>query len=101
MARGSTPSRPSRSPKASITVDDPPRTAPGDDQALDAPRTPAAAGAEPGADAGTALDPETFTSLVSAVTNAFGDPTRREIYLFVRDAGEQGATASEVAERFA
>jgi len=39
--------------------------------------------------------------VVSAVTNAFGDPTRREIYLFVRDAGNGGATASEVAERFA
>ncbi|MFI5047897.1 MAG: helix-turn-helix transcriptional regulator, partial [Acidimicrobiia bacterium] len=42
-----------------------------------------------------------FNSVVSAVTNAFGDPTRREIYLFVRDGGEHGATASEVAARFA
>ena len=38
--------------------------------------------------------------MVSAVTNAFGDPTRREIYLFVRDAGRAGVTAGEVAERF-
>ena len=29
---------------------------------------------------------------MSAVTNAFGDPTRREIYLFVRDAGDQRAS---------
>src|SRR5215216_6141554 len=36
---------------------------------------------------------------VSAVTSAFGDPTRRDIYLFVR-AGADGVTAAEVAERF-
>jgi predicted ArsR family transcriptional regulator len=35
---------------------------------------------------------------VTAVTSAFGDPTRREIYLFVRS--NPGATASEVAARF-
>jgi predicted ArsR family transcriptional regulator len=46
------------------------------------------------------LSPDEFTAAVAAVTNAFGDPTRREIYLFVRDA-PNGATASEVAERFA
>ena len=46
------------------------------------------------------LSPEEFTAAVAAVTNAFGDPTRREIYLFVRAAAD-GATASEVAERFA
>src|SRR5438874_3974417 len=34
-----------------------------------------------------------------AVTSAFGDPTRREIYLFARET-EVGVTASEVAERF-
>src|SRR4051795_7230293 len=33
-----------------------------------------------------------------AVTSAFGDPTRRAIYLFARDRG--GVTASEVAEHF-
>jgi predicted ArsR family transcriptional regulator len=54
----------------------------------------------PGGDEGTSLTADEFNSVVSAVTNAFGDPTRREIYLFVRDAGEPGATASEVAERF-
>ena len=49
----------------------------------------------------TPLTANEFNSVVSAVTSAFGDPTRREIYLFVRDAGDDGATASEVAERFA
>ena len=29
----------------------------------------------------------TFTAAVSAITDAFGDPTRRRIYLFVRDLG--------------
>ena len=48
----------------------------------------------------TPLTPDAFNSVVSAVTSAFGDPTRREIYLFVREAGDAGATASEVAERF-
>jgi predicted ArsR family transcriptional regulator len=46
------------------------------------------------------LSPEEFTAAVAAVTNAFGDPTRREIYLFVRSVPE-GVTTSEVAERFA
>ncbi len=41
-----------------------------------------------------------FSAAVAAVTSAFGDPTRRQIYLFVREQ-EEGATASEVAERFA
>ena len=40
-----------------------------------------------------------FSSAVTAITSAFGDPTRRDIYLFVRDA-ERGVTASEVGERF-
>ena len=39
-----------------------------------------------------------FAAAVTAVTSAFGDPTRREIYLFVRS--NPGATASEVAARF-
>ncbi len=39
-----------------------------------------------------------FSAAMSAVTSAFGDPTRREIYLFVRS--NPGATASEVATRF-
>ncbi len=39
-----------------------------------------------------------FSAAVTAVTAAFGDPTRREIYLFVRS--NPGTTASEVASRF-
>ena len=39
-----------------------------------------------------------FSAAVTAVTAAFGDPTRREIYLFVRS--NPGVTASEVAARF-
>jgi predicted ArsR family transcriptional regulator len=39
-----------------------------------------------------------FTAAVSAITDAFGDPTRRRIYLFTRDhAGDAGVTASAVA----
>jgi predicted ArsR family transcriptional regulator len=39
-----------------------------------------------------------FTATVSAITDAFGDPTRRSIYLFVRDRGAgSGVTASAVA----
>src|SRR5919109_3062678 len=45
------------------------------------------------------LSADEFSAAVSAVTNAFGDPTRRDIYLFVR-AGKDGVTAAEVAERF-
>ncbi len=40
-----------------------------------------------------------FTATVSAITNAFGDPTRRGIYLFARDT-EGGVTAAQVAEQF-
>ena len=40
-----------------------------------------------------------FTSTVSAITDAFGDPTRRGIYLFAReDVG--GVTAAQVADKF-
>jgi predicted ArsR family transcriptional regulator len=45
------------------------------------------------------LSADEFNAVIAAVTNAFGDPTRREIYLFAREAA-QGVTASEVAERF-
>ena len=45
------------------------------------------------------LTDDEFNSVVSAVTNAFGDPTRREIYLFARES-ERGLTAGEVAEHF-
>jgi predicted ArsR family transcriptional regulator len=40
-----------------------------------------------------------FASAVTAITSAFGDPTRREIYLFAHERPD-GVTASEVAERF-
>ena len=40
----------------------------------------------------------TFTSFVTAVTAAFGDPTRREIYLRLRS--EPGMTVAELADAF-
>jgi predicted ArsR family transcriptional regulator len=55
------------------------------------------------------LTPTEFSSAVTAITSAFGDPTRRQIYLFVRarsgadavaEPGDQGVTAAEVAEAF-
>jgi predicted ArsR family transcriptional regulator len=45
------------------------------------------------------LTPGEFASVISAITSAFGDPTRRDIYLFARES-IAGVTASEVAERF-
>ncbi|MGH9179524.1 MAG: helix-turn-helix transcriptional regulator [Acidimicrobiales bacterium] len=45
------------------------------------------------------LNDAEFSAAVAAVTTAFGDPTRREIFLFARDHGV-GVTAAEVAERF-
>jgi len=45
------------------------------------------------------LSPTEFASVVTAITSAFGDPTRREIYLFAHST-PIGVTASEVAERF-
>ncbi|MEM9132568.1 MAG: helix-turn-helix domain-containing protein [Actinomycetota bacterium] len=47
--------------------------------------------------ANRALNPTEFASLVNAITSAFGDPTRRDIYLLVHEHPE-GLTASEVAE---
>lgn len=44
-----------------------------------------------------ALNPTEFSNLVNAITSAFGDPTRRDIYLLIH-AEEAGLTASEVAE---
>jgi predicted ArsR family transcriptional regulator len=43
------------------------------------------------------LSAEEFHAAVTAVTNAFGDPTRRAIYLLVRDEA-LGLTTGEVAE---
>lgn len=47
--------------------------------------------------ASRALNPTEFANLVNAITSAFGDPTRRNIYLLVRERPD-GVTASEVAE---
>jgi predicted ArsR family transcriptional regulator len=49
------------------------------------------------------LTPTEFSSAVTAITSAFGDPTRREIYLFAHERSEgdgAGVTAGEVAGRF-
>jgi len=55
------------------------------------------------------LDPSAFSAAVSAVTSAFGDPTRREIYLYVRavdhdrvhePGAARGVTAAAVAAHF-
>jgi predicted ArsR family transcriptional regulator len=48
---------------------------------------------------GEVLSDDQFSAAVSAVTSAFGDPTRRRIYLHVRERPE-GVTASEVAAHF-
>lgn len=45
------------------------------------------------------MTPKAFTATVSALTSAFGDPTRRAIYLFAREH-ESGVTASQVADKF-
>ena len=45
------------------------------------------------------LSDDEFAAEVIAVTSAFGDPTRREIYLFARDRPD-GVTATEVGDRF-
>lgn len=45
------------------------------------------------------MSPTEFASTVTAITSAFGDPTRREIYLHAHTNAD-GVTASEVAERF-
>lgn len=46
------------------------------------------------------MSADDFSSAVTAITSAFGDPTRRAIYLFAHER-DGGVTASEVAERFA
>ncbi len=45
------------------------------------------------------LSAEAFAAGVTAATAAFGDATRRDIYLFAHDA-EAGVTTAEVAKRF-
>jgi predicted ArsR family transcriptional regulator len=46
-----------------------------------------------------AFSADEFSAAVSALANAFGDPTRREIYLYLREDGV-GRTCSEVADHF-
>jgi predicted ArsR family transcriptional regulator len=45
------------------------------------------------------LSAEAFSAGVTAATSAFGDSTRRDIYLFAHDAAD-GVTTSQVAQRF-
>jgi predicted ArsR family transcriptional regulator len=45
------------------------------------------------------LSPTEFASAVTAIASAFGDPTRRDIFLHVHEQPD-GVTASEVAECF-
>ena len=52
-----------------------------------------------GAMASSPLSPADFSATVSAIATAFGDPTRRDIYLWARDV-DDGVTAAETAERF-
>lgn len=49
--------------------------------------------------ASTSLSPTEFSAAVTAITSAFGDPTRREIYLFAH-GHDEGVTATAVGERF-
>lgn len=48
--------------------------------------------------ASRALNPTEFANLVNSITSAFGDPTRRNLYLLVREH-PGGVTAAEVASR--
>ncbi len=47
---------------------------------------------------GSPLDDGAFSAAVAAITSAFGDTTRRKIYLHAKDSG--GVTATEVATSF-
>lgn len=61
--------------------------------------TPPDAGPQPAGQPAGQLSATDFASAVTAITSAFGDPTRRDIFLWLRDH-DRGVTASEVAERF-
>lgn len=54
----------------------------------------------PAAPGSPGLSPTDFSSAVTAITAAFGDPTRRRIYLLAHERVE-GVTAAEVAEECA
>jgi predicted ArsR family transcriptional regulator len=69
------------------------------EQHVEDPHDPVA-GASASDSSERALSSDEFTAVVSAVTSAFGDPTRRDIYLFARDSAPAGVTAAEVAEHF-
>lgn len=45
------------------------------------------------------LSDSQFSATVTAIVSAFGDPTRRDIYLFTRESA--GVTATEVSAKFA
>jgi predicted ArsR family transcriptional regulator len=45
------------------------------------------------------MTPGAFSAQVTAITSAFGDPTRRGIYLYSRESSN-GVTAAQVAEHF-
>lgn len=64
-------------------------------------------------DSSEEMTPDEFNAAVAAVTSAFGDPTRREIYLYLRQGGsagrdrsatsdgeDAGVTAADVARHF-
>jgi predicted ArsR family transcriptional regulator len=53
----------------------------------------------PTATSGSTRAPDAFSAQVDAITSAFGDPTRRGIYLFAREH-DGGVTAAQVAEHF-
>ncbi len=55
--------------------------------------------AEPRGQGSRELSPTEFASAVTAITSAFGDPTRREIYLFAHQH-RGGITAGETARQF-
>ena len=48
---------------------------------------------------GAPLTPAEFGAAVTAITNAFGDPPRRDIYLYAREEVD-GVTAAGAADRF-
>jgi predicted ArsR family transcriptional regulator len=41
-----------------------------------------------------------FAATVTAMSTAFGDPTRRSMYLWAREAGVDGVTAAQAAQQF-
>ena len=66
------------------------------------PTLTTASGPAPGStmtSAAAAAAATSFSATVSAITSAFGDPTRRAIYLFAREQHD-GVTAGQVADHF-